>query len=471
MLFGILALFATTLLFLFATHFWMLALARILQGISDACVYTLSLTLVSDTFPSEVIGTQLGRVMLFQSIGIAAGTPIGGVLFDKLGYRGPFIFSIILAVIDFFLRLFLIERRNNPKHWFVHNDSDMITNDRFRDERIVNYSTIPEFALDCKHSKKKNNSIVKEEWGVDRYNNDEGEEGVVISKKQVFTNKSSDQEPDATTNNNNCSLESSSLSPNQTVVDHNRDLVIITDVCENGIDEKKKKKSNNMSTIQLLCNSRILVALLFSLLPFLAISMLEPTLPIRLAHEWDYNSSQIGLVFLAQILPSFLAVPLSGYLYDRYGAKLLCFITMFISAIVIGFLGVPSRYQSNNNYTTTVLGEGIIPLVVLITLFGFFINMIYTPAYAEVSTAWSSCFFVPSTGTDDDEVENKEKDGSGKSYGFISAVVCLGNFLGPVLGGYLFETIGFFWLSITVGCILLLFSPFSLVFLTSKTIY
>ncbi|KAG2219410.1 hypothetical protein INT45_010601 [Circinella minor] len=93
MLFGILALFVTTLLFLFATKYWMLALARILQGISDACVYTLSLTLVSDTFPSEVIGTQLGRVMLFQSIGIAAGTPIGG----KKSCRITIIYYYIVA--------------------------------------------------------------------------------------------------------------------------------------------------------------------------------------------------------------------------------------------------------------------------------------------------------------------------------------------------------------------------------------
>ncbi|KAG2219411.1 hypothetical protein INT45_010602, partial [Circinella minor] len=98
-----------------------------------------------------------------------------------------------------------------------------------------------------------------------------------------------------------------------------------------------------------------------------------------------------------------------------------------------------------------------------------------TPAYAEVSSAWNSCFFIPSTGTDDDDdddviEENKEhqNDGSGRSYGLISAVVCLGNFLGPVLGGYLFERIGFFWLSITVACILILFSPLSLVFLESK---
>ena len=64
MLFGIIALFATTFLFLFATSYWMLALARILQGISDACVYTLSLALASDTFPPEVIGTQVSWLFI-----------------------------------------------------------------------------------------------------------------------------------------------------------------------------------------------------------------------------------------------------------------------------------------------------------------------------------------------------------------------------------------------------------------------
>ena len=106
---------------------------------------------------------------------------------------------------------------------------------------------------------------------------------------------------------------------------------------------------------------------------------------------------------------------------------------MLISAIIISFFGVPTKQQSSS----TTLGEGVIPLVVLTILFGFFINMIYTPAYAEVSSACSSCVFVPPSGTEDDDdsgsdldenADEEQEDGSGRSYGLISTVVCLGEF-------------------------------------------
>ena len=106
---------------------------------------------------------------------------------------------------------------------------------------------------------------------------------------------------------------------------------------------------------------------------------------------------------------------------------------MLISSIIIAFFGVPTKQQSSN----TTLGAGVIPLVILIILFGFFINMVYTPAYAEVTSACSSCFFVPSSGTEDDDedcsdldenADEEQEDGSGRSYGLISAVVCLGEF-------------------------------------------
>ncbi|KAI9255142.1 major facilitator superfamily domain-containing protein [Phascolomyces articulosus] len=424
MLFGILALLGTTFLFLFATHYWMLAMARVLQGISDACVYTLSLTLISDAYPSQVIGTQLGRVMLFQSIGMAAGAPIGGILFDKIGYRGPFIFIIVLAGIDFLLRLFLIERRNNPKHWFEDN----------------------------------NNKTISQHHP----NNDVNESGIIHDKAVIAT--SAQQHNINNYNSMNTSHEKDRDSKKGSITyinSHHEDGNVSTHSSHSNDEDQQKSTTTTISMLQLLRDARILVALLFSLLPFLAISMLEPTLPIQLAEEWGYDSSQIGLIFLAEIIPSFLAVPLSGYLYDRYGAKCLCFLTLFLSTVIIACFGIPSNRNAS----------GIAPLIVLVILFGFFINMIYTPAYAEVTHGYNALLAAAKatrTRSTVTECDEEEEDGSGRSYGLISTVVCIGNFAGPVLGGHLFETIGFFWLCISVACILLIFSPLALVFLGSK---
>jgi MFS family permease len=56
---GIAGLLGSTFLFLFATAYWELLLARFLQGFSDACVWTLGMCLIADTFPLNELGTQV----------------------------------------------------------------------------------------------------------------------------------------------------------------------------------------------------------------------------------------------------------------------------------------------------------------------------------------------------------------------------------------------------------------------------
>lgn len=48
----------------------------------------------------------------------AAGPPLGGLLYQKLGFNAPFIFGIILTVIDFIGRLLVVERKEALK-WGV----------------------------------------------------------------------------------------------------------------------------------------------------------------------------------------------------------------------------------------------------------------------------------------------------------------------------------------------------------------
>ena len=61
---GIAGLLGATFLFLFANAYWQLLLARFLQGFSDACVWTLGMCLVADTFPLEELGTQVNIIIM-----------------------------------------------------------------------------------------------------------------------------------------------------------------------------------------------------------------------------------------------------------------------------------------------------------------------------------------------------------------------------------------------------------------------
>lgn len=52
------------------------------------------------------------------------GPPVGGALYSAFGYRAPFIFGIIVTVIDFVGRLLIIERKDavicDQDHWITN---------------------------------------------------------------------------------------------------------------------------------------------------------------------------------------------------------------------------------------------------------------------------------------------------------------------------------------------------------------
>lgn len=59
MLFGIAGLIVATMLFLFVTQYYQFLIARALQGLADASVWTLGMTLVADAYPVEELGAQV----------------------------------------------------------------------------------------------------------------------------------------------------------------------------------------------------------------------------------------------------------------------------------------------------------------------------------------------------------------------------------------------------------------------------
>ncbi|KAI8368726.1 major facilitator superfamily domain-containing protein [Blakeslea trispora] len=311
MMVGILGLLTAMLLFLFATAYWQLLIARLLQGFSDACVWTLGLCLIADTFPLEELGSQMGKVLLFHSIGVVSGSPIG-------------------AGIDLFLRLLLIERRHRPAEWF-----DLPAN----------------------------------------------------------------TEP---------------------------------------IQEKGPK--NQITVVQLLRQHRLLAALLLAFANGCVGNVFEPTLTIRLSNEWGYNASQIGLVFLAQVAPTFLATPMAGWLADKVGAKLVCAVSLTVCAISVYLMALPNR------------STGIGPLIFLFALQGFSSFASLTPVLSEMAHVVNKL--------------NRQKGDAGQamSYALFNMAYASGCLIGPLLGGYVYSQLGFFYLCMILGSLLMLCVPFILLF-------
>ncbi|CAO0800469.1 unnamed protein product [Mucor circinelloides] len=343
---GIAGLLGATLLFLFANAYWELLLARFLQGFSDACVWTLGMCLIADTFPLEELGTQMGRVLLFHSVGLVCGSPIGA-LYQSAGYKAPFILCICLAGIDFILRVFLVERRNRPAEWF-------------QKEPVVNAPTIVPSTL---------------------------------------VNPTSEDD------------SSSNI---------------------------KKKSKHKVTVLQLLSQHRLIASLLLAFANGCVYNVFEPTLTVRLSTEWGYNSSQIGLVFLAQVIPTFIATPLAGIISDKYGPKIVCFTTLVVCSITMFLIGIPSNSTAG----------GIVPLIVIFAIQGFTAFAFITPVLPELA------YVVDHLNPDDGD------SGQGMSYALFNIAFGLGGLVGPLLGGFLYGRIGFFNMCVVMGAFLAACCPY-----------
>ncbi|WP_257151736.1 MFS transporter [Bacillus pseudomycoides] len=113
MILGLFGLAAATLLFGLANSFWLLVLARMLQGISAAATWTAGLALLADVFPLQERGKAMGLALSGQAAGMLLGPTIGGALYQWGGYHLPFIIAASIALIDGILRITLLH--NEPK--------------------------------------------------------------------------------------------------------------------------------------------------------------------------------------------------------------------------------------------------------------------------------------------------------------------------------------------------------------------
>ncbi|TVY26957.1 putative MFS-type transporter protein [Lachnellula hyalina] len=113
---GLLSLLSATALLFLGQSVPILLLARILQGISGAVVWTVGLALIRDTVGSANLGVTIGNIFAFISVGELISPVIGGVLYDKAGNAAVFGLCFALLGVDFIMRLVMIEKKTALKY-------------------------------------------------------------------------------------------------------------------------------------------------------------------------------------------------------------------------------------------------------------------------------------------------------------------------------------------------------------------
>ena len=130
MLWGLLGLAGATLLYAFAKQFWMLVVARSLQGVSAAITWTAGFALLADLYPLQQRGKVMGIALAGQSIGTLIGPTVGGWLYQLGGYQVPFLAATGLAIVDGLFRIFLIRDVPHEKSESVLSSLSLLKNRR-----------------------------------------------------------------------------------------------------------------------------------------------------------------------------------------------------------------------------------------------------------------------------------------------------------------------------------------------------
>ncbi|KAI9513136.1 MFS general substrate transporter [Russula earlei] len=262
-------------------EYWVMAIARTLQGISAAAVWTAGLALVCDTVPEEKVGRYTGYLGLAMSglpLGQLIGPPVGGALYDRFGIRGPCLFAITIVSVDLVGRSLVIERRE-ALAWGFDPAASINTSSRHPsvsplDPPYGTFAAVKYFPIES------------ESQGSD------------ISLPEE-SSSSLDQGPGA---------------------------------YEALIFQTQPVPISLFQVIKGLCmSSRAVAAVVNSLVSGFLYSFQEPTLPVHLQRTWQLNPSQIGLIFLAAAPPAMLAPSIAGWFADHIGVEWVSFLCLLLA--------------------------------------------------------------------------------------------------------------------------------------------
>ncbi|WP_244519795.1 MULTISPECIES: MFS transporter [unclassified Ensifer] len=86
-----------------APAFWLLIVARAVQGLGAAIMMALTIALVAETVPKARTGSAMGLLATMSAIGTALGPPLGGALIAGFGWPALFLVNVPLGILTYVL--------------------------------------------------------------------------------------------------------------------------------------------------------------------------------------------------------------------------------------------------------------------------------------------------------------------------------------------------------------------------------
>ncbi|OSX63063.1 hypothetical protein POSPLADRAFT_1046397 [Postia placenta MAD-698-R-SB12] len=177
--------------------------------------------------------------------------------------------------------------------------------------------------------------------------------------------------------------------------------------------------------VRLLTSVRALVALIIVFFCSVAFAALDVTIPLRLQAIWGYNSTKVGLVYLAAIIPTIISNASAGVLSDRFGPSLVAVVLLVAGIPWWGLLTL--KFSVAFFIVSFAIESKMVAFVMLIyaELFcvDLFIAAVASPLTAELAAI------------------TRKIDGVGyaHTYGTFNIVFGVANAVGSVMGGQIYS--------------------------------
>ncbi|KAI0063212.1 MFS general substrate transporter [Artomyces pyxidatus] len=368
---GLVALIGSQIMLMEAPVYWVMALARVIQGISSSVVWVVGLALLCDTTPEKYIGRQLGLAMSGLSLGLLVGPPVGGALYTRFGFRGPIIFGVIVTFIDLLGRFLIIERYEALR-WGVDPgalDTADSEAQEIKSDPTAAYGTF-------------------EGPSTQPLDPQGADSSAVPSTSNVEAPTTEKSEGARTT------VSSPTVSP--------------------------PPRLSSMKVIAKLAkSSRALVALFNTIIYGIMFTSQEPALPLHLNQVWGLDSSKVGLVYIASVVPTLLSSPFAGWWADHKGPE---WITVGCLVLSVPWFGI------------VIIQKQLALFITAFALEYFFLAGVVAPLTSELAAVSRS---LPGVGY-------------AHVYGAFNLAYGIGAALGPLIGGQIFSHVNRGWMVLNV---------------------
>jgi EmrB/QacA subfamily drug resistance transporter len=94
-----------------ASSLWFLILARLLQGLGGALLFSVNIAMITSSFPNRGRGLALGLNAVIVSLGVALGPTVGGIITQYLSWRWIFYVNVPICLIVLFISFYFYHER------------------------------------------------------------------------------------------------------------------------------------------------------------------------------------------------------------------------------------------------------------------------------------------------------------------------------------------------------------------------